>query len=254
MLWLIVRNAMINQNYTISIVSHGHGKLISHLLGDLARVNTANMHLILTLNCPEDEAFLAGLVGLDYQIIRNTAPKGFGANHNAAFSRSNGDVFVVMNPDVRWPDGFEMNKFVDRFAASGAGVCGPLVKSGTGSIEDSARYFPSLSRLMVRHLRGIRTPDYCATGSSIEVEWVAGIMLALRREAFVKVGGFDERYFMYLEDTDLCRRIGRAGWTVIYDTRDAIIHDAQRASHRQWAHVSWHVRSMLRFLASGYLS
>jgi N-acetylglucosaminyl-diphospho-decaprenol L-rhamnosyltransferase len=224
---------MVNSEYTVSIVSHGHGVMIGHLLGDLARAKTANMRVIVTLNRPEDEAFLVGVTG---------------ANHNAAFAKSAGDVFIVLNPDVRLPNGFRLEGFVERFVASGAGVCGPLVKSSTGSIEDSARLFPSLSRLMARHLRGIRNPDYRATGSFVEVEWVAGIMLALRREAFTEVGGFDERYFMYLEDTDLCRRIGRAGWPVTYDTEDMIIHDAQRASHRQWSHIVWHTRSMLRFL------
>ena len=248
MLLRAVKIQVIERQYTISIVSHGHGAMIGHLLGDLACGDTGNMHIILTINRPEDENFLAGLAGFDHQVIRNAAAKGFGANHNAAFARSTGDVFVVLNPDVRLPEDFSMDHFVERFASSGAGVCGPLVKSGTGSIEDSARRFPNPSRLMARHLRGIRTPDYRATGSAIAVDWVAGIMLALRRDAFDQVGGFDERYFMYLEDTDLCRRIARAGWSVTYDTKDAIIHDAQRASHRQWTHIAWHVRSMLRFL------
>ncbi|MGH8765371.1 MAG: glycosyltransferase, partial [Burkholderiales bacterium] len=82
------------------------------------------------------------------------------------------------------------------------------------------------------------------------VDWVAGMFMLFRSDAFRAAGGFDESYFMYYEDVDICRRIGAAGRSVTYNPAAEVIHAAQRASRRKPRLALYHLASALRFLAS----
>jgi hypothetical protein len=72
--------------------------------------------------------------------------------------------------------------------------------------------------------------------------------MLFRSEAYREIGGFDEAYFLYYEDVDICRRLHAAGRRVIYEPRSVVIHDAQRASRRNAALALQHARSGLRYL------
>jgi GT2 family glycosyltransferase len=74
------------------------------------------------------------------------------------------------------------------------------------------------------------------------------MFVMFRREAFDAVRGFDERYFMYFEDADICRRLWSRGLKVLYVPAATVVHDARRRSHRDPQHLRWHLRSALRFL------
>ncbi|MEO8937924.1 MAG: galactosyltransferase-related protein, partial [Burkholderiaceae bacterium] len=80
--------------------------------------------------------------------------------------------------------------------------------------------------------------------------WLAGMFLFVSSEAFRSVGGFDERYFMYCEDFDLCARMRLAGWDFEVEENTTVVHVAQRASHRSRRHFAWHVSSLLRMWTS----
>ncbi len=80
------------------------------------------------------------------------------------------------------------------------------------------------------------------------VDWVSGACMLVRRSAFEQVGGFDPAYFMYVEDVDLCWRLGQAGWTVGYEPAGRVVHtvgaSSQLAPYRM---ILAHHRSLLRF-------
>jgi GT2 family glycosyltransferase len=86
---------------------------------------------------------------------------------------------------------------------------------------------------------------------AVRVDWVAGMFIVFRSDAFRSVGGFDERYFLYYEDVDICRRLGAAGASVIYEPGAEVIHDARRASRRELRRAVHHLSSAVRFLVSG---
>ncbi|MFZ3484843.1 glycosyltransferase [Sphingomonas sp. 3-13AW] len=231
---------------TLSIVSHGQGDLIRHLLGDLRRLNLSGISVILTLNIPEDEGWLSEADDLPIRIIRNEQPLGFGANHNQAFACSTTDLFCVVNPDIRLPDD-GLVRLSHYFADPRVAACAPLVVGSDGQVQDSARRFPNPVRLARRVLLRQREADY-APDAGTDVDWVAGMLVLFRREAFAQVRGFDERYFMYLEDADICRRLRSVGWRTFYQPSVVVVHDARRNSHRSLRHLRWHMRSMIRFL------
>ena len=82
------------------------------------------------------------------------------------------------------------------------------------------------------------------------MDWIAGMFMIIPRAVFSEVGGFDhERFFMYYEDVDICRRVRNLGYEIVYDPSQSVIHDAQRASRRSFQHMKWHLTSMFRYLS-----
>lgn len=232
---------------TLSIVSHGQASLIRDLLKDLATLPQQNFEVIITINLPEDESAYQGF-SFPLRIIRNTLPKGFGENHNAAFEHSSTQWFAVVNPDIR-TQSLNFEVLLSPFQRNSVAAVAPVVLSADGKVEDSARHFPTLLRFAKRVLLRQRKSDYAVQSSPYRVDWVAGMFVVFRREAFRQVGGFDaRRFYMYLEDADICQRLGKEQWQVLVNPHVQVIHMAQRASRRNLKHMRWHAVSALRFL------
>ncbi|NMM78839.1 glycosyl transferase, partial [Acidovorax sp. SRB_24] len=81
------------------------------------------------------------------------------------------------------------------------------------------------------------------------VDWVNAACLVLPTSAWGAVGGFDEAYFMYCEDVDLCLRLRLAGLALVRVSK-RVLHAGERASHRRWAHLRWHLISLLHLWRS----
>ncbi len=231
---------------TISIVSHGQGRLISHLLRDLAKTDLSRTVIILVINIPESFDFLNEFANLPITVIKNDSPEGFGANHNKAFALCTSPYFCVVNPDIRL-NGDPVADLMSAFDEQ-VGACGPLVIDSVGQPQDSARRSPTFARLFKRAVLRRRTSDYSPRSEPIAVDWLAGMFILFRSDAYRTLGGFDERYFMYMEDADIGRRLWRCGWTVRLIPSVKVVHDAQRASHRSLRYLRWHVRSVTRYL------
>src|SRR5688572_4643640 len=200
---------------TVSVVSHGQNALVNHLLEDLAARCAPGLKVIVTENVPDNEPLRLPQVSHEFEIIRNTRAKGFGANHNAAFSRCSTELFCIVNPDIRLPaDPF--GPLSATLGAHRAGAVGPLVLGVRGSVEDSARRYPTLGSLVRKAFIKEARPDYPTDQGAIEVDWVAGMFVLFATEAYRAVGGFDERYFLYYEDVDICRRMRSQGHRIIY--------------------------------------
>lgn len=229
---------------TVSIVSHGHGAMIDRLVSQLQKCPEVRQ-IILTLNIPElSEIRADGLVSL----IVNSSPKGFGANHNAAFIACRETFYCVLNPDIELsgnPFPALLQCLEDRQVA----LVAPLILTPDGVVEDSARYFPTLWSLLRKVFVGQDGRYASDLGRPIVFpDWVAGMFMLFRSASFEQLGGFDERYFLYYEDVDICRRIGQAGMQVGLCPSVSAIHDARRDSHRSLPHLRWHLASMTRYL------
>ena len=230
----------------VSIVSHKQADISGLLLRDLNSVST-DLDVVFTSNVDEEwkapDDFRHPL-----QWIRNDAAKGFSANHNQAFRRCSADTFCVMNPDIRF-SGDPFGGLADAFADPSVGVVAPLIVSPSGVQEDSARYFPTPMSLFNK-ARGRDDGRYPASlGGLSQVDWVAGMFMMFRAEAFADVGGFDERFFLYYEDVDICARLWKAGWKVVLQPTVSVVHDARRSSHKDMKYASLHARSMMLYFA-----
>lgn len=235
---------------TLSVVSHGQIQLVAALLQDLAtQCKETSLDVILTLNVPEE--LPASLDQLPYPllILRNAAPLGFGENHNRAFQHARADFFCVINPDIRIAsDIFPV--LIDGLRNNAVGVVAPLIVNGAGAIEDSARKFPTPLKILCKLFGGCRGQDYQIGSNLLEPDWVGGMFMVFWRDTYEGLGGFDQKFFLYYEDVDLCARIRLKGLRVVMTPGARATHLARRSSHSSAVYSLMHIRSMVRFFIS----
>jgi N-acetylglucosaminyl-diphospho-decaprenol L-rhamnosyltransferase len=237
----------VQDGVTISIVSHGHGALLRQLLRDLNSLKDVHgPKIVLTLNAPGEEVDLSEFRNLSFEIIRNVTPKGFGGNHNQAFAHCKTDWFAVVNPDVR----ISGDPFVSLLrvgeSSPQVAVVAPVVVDACGRLEDSVRRNLTPLSLFKRLWDRRSESEPAQRAGPREFRWYAGMFLMFRAEAFRTIGGFDERFFLYCEDYDICARMHLAGFLLCLDRGTCVVHDARRTSRRSFRYLTWHVKSLMR--------
>ena len=233
----------------VSIVSHGQGSLVKLLLDDLDRHSAPLIEVILTVNVEERLPFETKDYSFPFRIMRNETPRGFGANHNAAFRERRCAYFCVLNPDIR----LKSDPFAPLLSALSdpvVGMVAPLVRSMKEAIEDSARRMPTPLIIISKVFWRQQESDYPIGQDLIYPDWVAGMFMLFRSDVYAQMGGFDERYFLYYEDVDLCARLALAGYRIALDPAVSVIHDARRESHRRFRYFRRHIASITRFFLS----
>ena len=196
----------------------------------------------------------------DLEVVTPGRNLGYGAAANRGMAATTAARVVVSNPDLEVRPGT-----LDALARAlddrpEWALVGPLIRTTSGDRYPSARHFPSLVDAGGHALLGIFVPDNRftrsyqrndldrATGGPVVVDWVSGACFLVRRSAFEQVGGFDESYFMYLEDVDLCWRLGQGGWSAAYVPEAEVTHrQGVSTDHHPYRMILEHHRSLLRF-------
>lgn len=240
----------------ISVISHGHGKLIEKLacLSKLAKKYT----VVVKINRKE-QGLVQYLVENNIRYIDRSYGIGFGHNNNEVFtyckehlSMADDDHFLVHNPDVI-SDLDSIELLIESMLKDNTEVAGVnLFKDENFAISDnSIRYFPSFSQF---------TKSFLGVGNSTiinkelvkcskEVDWAAGSFLAFKASHYASLEGFDEGYFMYCEDIDICYRSKLMHVPVIYYPHVKMRHLAEHANRSVFSrHFFWHIKSVIRFL------
>ncbi|RFA11075.1 hypothetical protein B7R54_03760 [Subtercola boreus] len=201
-------------------------------------------------------------------LLEPGANLGYGGAINYAAERlgPSTEWILVTNPDVEYSEGSIDELLAVANADDRIGVVGPRITNDDGSIYPSARALPSLTvgaGHAVLHTVWPANPwskrylqaDRSKTPGSLPLAsgWLSGACLLVRRSAFEQIGGFDDRFFMYFEDVDLCERLGDAGWKVLY-VPSASVHHAGGTSTRghSAAMLRAHHRSAYLYLAKRY--
>lgn len=225
---------------TVSITSHGHGEMVSRLVGEL-------------LGCPEVERVVVTqniaeggeLPPLEKIIlIKNPKPTGYGANQNAALENFPSPFFCVLNPDICLKEN-PFPELIACFSNHKVALVAPKIITPEGRVEDSARKFPTV-RSLVSKAAGGSNGTYSELNSS--PDWVGGMFMIFRSDVFREIGGFDEKFFLYYEDVDICWRLRQKGYEIKFVPSVEVIHDARRESRKNWRFARWHLASMARYL------
>ena len=173
----------------------------------------------------------------EVDLTRNNRNLGFAKAVNRAIKDGNAPYVLILNPDTLVLPGLLGATLGYMENHPEVGVLGPRILDSDGVVQGSARSFPNLltalfgrksilSKIMPQNPI---TRENILTGRSdgmnpMEVDWVSGACMLVRRDAINNVGPLDERFFMYWEDADWCRRMWRKGWKVIYFPEAAMIH------------------------------
>ena len=223
--------------------------MLHRLLRDIAaKPGLAQAQVIVTLNLAGEVFDPGGFAPLRIRVVQNAAPRGFGANHNAAFRLCGTSWFAVLNPDLRLPNDPFPALFAVAARSPEIAVIAPVVLGSDGRPEDSVRTNLTPTSLFARHLLARRKSMTVEAPAQLRGSfyWLAGMFLLIRADIFRAVNGFDERFFMYCEDYDLCARVYMSGHALAVAHDASVIHDAQRSSHYSLRHLRWHLASLLR--------
>ncbi len=226
----------------ISVVSHGQSELAAGFLQSLACLRPDLVRqVIYTSNIPEPSQPPTDLGPIKLTRVRNAVPRGYGHNHNAAFARCDQPFYCVVNPDILMPsDPFPA--LLRCLSDPTIGLVAPLVTTPTLTVENTARSLYTPRELIRQKLR----PE----NRGASADWLAGMFMMFRSDVFRSIAGFDERYFLYIEDVDICSRLRLAGWHLRQCADASVIHDARKQSHQSMAFTRWHIAGMLRYWSS----
>ncbi len=179
---------------------------------------------------------------------------GYGAAHNRAVKGAQGEYVLLCNPDLEFTES-ALDRLVACFESHPkAGIVGPKLMFKNGETQDSARSFPTFWKLLCHRLgRKEGAPQ-----QACQTDWLVGAALLMKREVFLQLGGFDERFFLFFEDTDLCRRVKQARYEVWYCPEAVFKHEKLRLSESQlpggfffkkafWHHVASAVKYFLKW-------
>jgi len=239
---------------SISIVVHNQAAIAEGLLCDISALgDKLSAEILFTVNTHEILPFAPNDYHHPINVIHNEKPKGFGANHNFAFKQSRGHYFCVLNPDIRFV-GNPFDALIACLSDPNSGVVAPRIVNPTEEIENSARRFPTPLNILKKAMTQSSQIDYQHAYDPIEVDWVGGMFMLFPTDCYKHIGGFDERYFLYYEDVDLCARMKMAQRSVVLCPQATAVHDARCDSHSNLQYTRWHLGSMLRFFTTkGFL-
>jgi N-acetylglucosaminyl-diphospho-decaprenol L-rhamnosyltransferase len=194
------------------------------------------------------------------RVLETGANLGYATAANRGIAATATAVVAVCNPDARIEPGTAQALLGRLDAEPDLGAVGPTVLEPDGACYPSARQVPSTVDAVGHGLLGKVWPRNPFTRRYREldtdphqprdVDWVSGAAVWLRRAALDAVDGWDERYFMYVEDVDLCWRLRHAGWRIGYEPGGTVVHVHGASTDRHpYRMIVAHHRSLLRFAA-----
>ena len=217
---------------SVSIVNTNSRDLLLACLDSLQQSVTREVEVVVLDNSSEDGSAEAVRERFpDVRVIAQTHRAGFGANHNTVIRATSGRYVYVLNEDTTSADwGFErLRAYLD--ANPRVAAIGPRIVYPDGRHQDSAWRFPTPLVATLGLLSVGKVGVKQSLGSAPRrVDWVMGAALLLRRGALEEVGLFDEGFFLYSEEVDLCARLRQAGWEVRYFPDVTVVHHESQYS------------------------
>jgi GT2 family glycosyltransferase len=219
---------------SIIVLQYNHADLTRQCLTSLlAHVDRRHQVILVDNHSTEQDA---RELGSNFPTVTSVACRengGFSRGNNAGAAHATGDILLFLNNDTLILSDF-VAPLLRRFDESPrAGIVGPRLLNGDGSFQLSAGRLPTFAREMLDKAIALALDSGNRAAARLverqfirpkPVEWVTGAALAIRRDVFDLVGGFEESFFMFFEDKDLCARVRRAGFEVWFDPASGIKH------------------------------
>lgn len=255
----------VSDELPVVTVTYSPGPHLERFLSSLSLATDRPVSVVMADNGSTDGSPEAAVARFpNVRLLRTGANLGYGSAVNRAVAElSQAHEFVLIaNPDVVWGPGSIDDLLAAAQRWQRAAAVGPLIRDPDGSVYPSARHLPSLIRGGMHAVVGPvwKNNPWTAAYRQDRLEpterpvgWLSGSCLLVRRKAFDEIGGFDERYFMYMEDVDLGDRFGKAGWLNVYVPSAEILHDKGHATGRDPArNLAAHHKSTYTYLSDRY--
>ncbi len=239
------------------VVNHNAGPALVACLASLRKAGIATV--VVVDNASSDGSLEAVATADPAAVLVPTGVNlGYGTAVNRGMGRCSEELVLVCNPDLVVDPGAPLALAAALEADPAVAVVGPLIVDEGGATYPSARAFPSPAVAVLHAAVSLVRPDnrwsrtyrreQPGAPAEREADWVSGACMLVRRTAFASVGGFDEAYFMYVEDLDLCWRLRRAGWRVRYVPDARVLHvQGLSAGRHPYRMLAAHHASAWRF-------
>ncbi len=240
----------------ISVINHNHDDMIS---GSSTLKNLAQGHTVIIKSntkaktCLKDYCNKSGI-----HIVQGDSFKGFGANNNeifniakTSFGMCDKDFFLVLNPDVDVSlDTTSLLLTELESTPADISAINLFKNRAMTEYDNSIRHYPKLLNPF-KTLLGLPRKDLYKKeliNKPINIDWAAGSFLLFRAGAYEELKGFDEKYFMYFEDADICTRANLKGYDVVYFPNINAVHYASHQNRKLFSkHFVWYWHSSLRY-------
>ncbi len=242
-------------NLSAIVVAHNSGPELRRCLDSVRREalrEGITAELLVVDNASVDGCADSPL-GDGVSVLKNPSNRGFGAAANQGFRAARGERVLLLNPDARLAEGALGHLMRALDEDPDAALVAPTLRLPDGSRQESPRRFYDLSAVLAqrtpwgatsagRRARNHHLMDDVDLSGSLAVDWVTGAAMLLDRDAVTERGPFDERFFLYFEDVDLCRRLAGVGRSVRFVPEAVVDHDFRRGSRRHvpWNPLLWH--------------
>ena len=233
-----------------------------HLLECVASLEAAGVKSIVVVDNASTDRSEDALAAKHPNVVflQTGANLGYGAAANLGARTADTEFVLVCNPDTLFDSKAPARLVEALLDHPAAGAAGPRVDTPSGDVYPSARTFPTVTDSIGHGFLGLVWRNnpwsrrYLMTDRPLdrvqEVGWISGSCMMFRRSSFDQVNGFDESFFMYAEDVDVCRRLAEAGWSTLYVPAARVVHVQGVSSARHpYRMIAAHHRSLFRFAA-----
>ena len=227
-------------NFIISVVSHKQNNLTNEFLASLDKylISRASELLVVITQNIADNVPIYEPKKFHLLVKYNLQARGFGENHNHVYEQYRPSLFMIMNPDVKLESELRLNEVYD-IAMRNPGIYSPVVLEPSGEVADFRRKDLTFKNLLRRM--------FLRTNEDEQFDWFAGMSMLVTGEVFEALSGFDERFYMYVEDCDICMRARSRGFSVEVIDNIQVVHDARRASRKNVKAFTYHIISLLKY-------
>lgn len=255
----------------ITIVNWKNKKDISTCLKSLfCDIKNSNLKIIIHVvdnsqNIDNIKEFLAKY----YPLVKYIDPKkniGFGRANNLGFKKDKARFYLALNPDIEFIRKNTIKKLVHFLEKNPkAGIVGPKLMNTDGSIQKSCYRFPGIFDQFYRRLNLNKKNKYFkkkvdnylmndfGRNKTIKVDWIMGAFMLVKSEVTKKIGFFDDRFFMYFEDCDWCRRAQLAGYKIYYMHNAIVRHAHKRESAKKHPLISIIINPITRIHLNSWI-
>lgn len=208
-----------------------------------------NFQVVIVNNDQEElENFLDGF---NVEIIEKKENVGFGKAHNLGFRKARGEYVFFLNPDTKiFPKTIE--KILEVFSADEKiGIVGPIHVEEE-KISDEEHFGARKTPFSTIGTKIFREKEKSGAQKYFETEWVSGGAMMIRKNLFSDLGGFDENYFMYFEDVDLCLQAKNRGWKIAVQPEAKIFHKSGQSFSGNWKKKKYYYNSQSYYIEKNF--
>jgi len=210
---------------SVIIVNYNSGRFLKRALDSVKGTSAVKYEIIVVDNASTDES-LKLIENENVKLIRLNENIGFGPANNIGLKEARGEFILFLNPDAELlPE--SINQMLEIFKEPKAGATSCILVFPDGKFQPSFGLMDKgiIGEFFDKFIASWFLPVYLKLKKKpFEVNWLSGAAILTKQEVLEKIGGFDPKFFLYMEDVDLCRRIRLAGYRIILNPNCRVIH------------------------------